>query len=163
MAKPIKQIEKKQATPEEIQTQAVNDLLVTLTESRESLTKTLEIVQELQNAGILDMIKGFLKTREKLSVLAVEQLNQPSMHRIIKNGFGAVEFIGELDPDKLKTIMNAVNAGLEKSDKELKSQEQIGMWGMVKALRDPHINASLVMLLNFLQGMGSELDKKPLH
>jgi uncharacterized protein YjgD (DUF1641 family) len=161
MAKAIKHIDKKQPNAVEEQTEALGEILKLIAENREAITTSLEIIKELHTAGILDVVKGALRTREKIGVIAIEQMNQPEMHRTIRNGIYAMEFLGQLDPDKLKTLFNGISHGLEKTADD--HHEKIGMWGLLKAMRDPGVNASLTTMLNFLNGMGEEIGKKPLH
>ncbi|WP_176222285.1 DUF1641 domain-containing protein [Tuberibacillus sp. Marseille-P3662] len=158
MAKAIKQIDITTPSQEEEQAEAVNKLIGKLADNQESLTKTLEIVQELDGVGILDMAKGALKTRQELGVLAMDQINQPEMHRMIKNGMMMVSLLNKIDPDQLEKVSDAMNHGLEhmtSSDEDA----HLGLWKMAKAMKDPDINRSLYTLFEFLKGFGQALDK----
>jgi len=163
MAKAIKQIEKITQSEEEVKSQALTDILNQLADNREALTTTLEILNELQETGMLDMVRGLLRTKEKVGSIAVEQLNQPAMHNVIKNGFNLIEFLGELDPDQLQHIMSGMHSGVDKTAEGMKQDQTIGIWGMMKSIRDPHVNRSITTMFNFLEGMGEGLDKKQAH
>jgi uncharacterized protein YjgD (DUF1641 family) len=158
MAKAIKQIEKKRLNPIEEQTQAIKELVEMTAESREALMTFLEILQELHKAGLLDIIKGLLKTRHKVGVLAMDQINQPDMHNMIRNGINTIEFLGELDPDQLKTMLDGVNNGLETSA-ESANKKEVSLWGMAKTMRDPDVKRSITTMISFLEGMGKEFSK----
>jgi uncharacterized protein YjgD (DUF1641 family) len=160
MAKAISHIEKKKTSPAEEQTESLTEILSLIAKNHESITTSLEIIQELQSSGLLDIIKGLLKTRDKLGVLAIDQLNQSSMHNTIKNGIGAIKLLGELDPDKINTLMNAANSGLNHIGE---SKDSLSKWGIIKSLNDPNVVSSLSTMIGFLQGMGEELNKKPEH
>jgi uncharacterized protein YjgD (DUF1641 family) len=73
------------------------------------------------------------------------------------------ELFQDIDPEQLHKITDAVAGGLEKSANQLDENKQIGLWGMAKTLRDPDVNRSLATMVNFLQGMGEEMKKKPTH
>ncbi|MCQ6277559.1 DUF1641 domain-containing protein [Bacillus sp. V3B] len=163
MAKAIKQIEKIQYTSQEEQAQDIAVLMKQITENRESITTSLEILKELQQSGVLDILKGFLKTKEKVGAIALEQINQPSMHNIIKNGFNTIEFLGTLDPEKLKIILNGVSKGLDETSERIGKNEQVSLWGMVKEMRDPDVNMVLTSMFGFLNGMGKEIGKGRTH
>jgi len=163
MAKAIKQIDRIKQNEEEEKEQALSDILNQLADNREALTNTLEILNELQKTGILDMVRGLLRTRDKVGSIAIEQINQPSMHNMIKNGFNMIEFLGELDPDQVQKIMNGMHSGVDKTSEGMKKDETIGIWGMMKSIRDPHVNRSITTMFNFLEGMGEGLDKKQTH
>lgn len=165
MARAITQIDKKTPNPAEEREQAVGDIIGAISESREAIIVFLDIVKELHAAGILDIVQGLLKTRHQVGVIAINKINEPGMHRVIKNGMNAFQLLSKLDPEQLKVLMNGISAGLGKMSAPDKTHKIDGMWGMVKALRDPEINASIGTLIRFMQGMGQELnkDRGPLH
>ena len=161
MAKPITHIEKKIPNAAEEQAEAIAEILSLIAKNREAITTSLEILQELQSAGVLDMVKGLLRTRDKVGVLAVQQLNQPGMHKTIKNGINMIQLLGEIDPDKMNTLMKATNKGL---DHIAENNEKQSMWGLMRSMRDPDVLSSLSTMTGFLRGMGKELNnQKPLH
>jgi uncharacterized protein YjgD (DUF1641 family) len=163
MAKAIKDIDKQRPNSIEEQAQAIQQLIEMTAESRDALVSFLEILQELHSAGLLDIVQGLLKTRHKVGVLAMGQLNQPEMHRIIKNGINTIQFLGELEPDQLQTMLNGVNKGLEKSATNAKKGEQISLWGLAKSMRDPDVKMSVSTMMAFLEGMGKGIKKDQVH
>jgi uncharacterized protein YjgD (DUF1641 family) len=161
MAKPITHIEKKIPNPIEEQAESLSEILSLVAKNREAITTSLEILQELQSAGVLDLLKGFLKTREKVGVLAIQQINTPEMHNTIKNGINLLQLIGQIEPDRLKTLLHAANKGLESMGG---TNDKISKWGLLKLMNDPDVLSSLSTMTGFLQGMGKELNsQKPLH
>ncbi|PWW32010.1 uncharacterized protein YjgD (DUF1641 family) [Cytobacillus oceanisediminis] len=163
MAKAIKQIELVQPSAQEEQAQDIAALLEQLAENREAISSAIDIISQLQKAGILDIIQGFLHSKEKVAAIAIEQVNQPNMHNIIRNGFNTVDFLGSLDPQQMNIMMNAVTKGLDKSADVMKKNEKRSMWGLIKALRDPDANLAINSMLGFLKGMGKEMGKKHTH
>ncbi|WP_158737858.1 DUF1641 domain-containing protein [Alteribacillus sp. YIM 98480] len=163
MAKAITQINIQEKTAEEKQQQIQKDLLKQITDNHESIQTTLEIVEELQQAGMLDMAKGLLRMREKIGSISIDKINQPSMHHLIKNGFHAIEFIGRVEPEELEKMMNGVIHGMERMAKETEKDEETSMWKMFKTMRDPHVMTALSYLTAFLNGMGEEMGKKKPH
>jgi uncharacterized protein YjgD (DUF1641 family) len=160
MAKKIEQIEKHIPNKIEENADAINQILAKIAQNQKSVTVFLEIIEELHEAGVLDMVKGLLKTRDKVGALAIQQLNQPSAHRIIKNGMGAVQTLSQIDPNHLATMMNGLTNGLKESNEVEGERERISMWGMFRMMRDPDVNASLKTMIGFMQGMGKALNDK---
>jgi uncharacterized protein YjgD (DUF1641 family) len=161
MAKPITHIEKKLPNPIEEQAESFSEILSLLAKNREAITTSLEILQELHSAGILDMLKGLLKTRDKVGVLAIQQINTPEMHNTIKNGINVLQLVGAIEPDRLKTLLRAANKGLESMDG---TNDKMSKWGLLKLMNDPDVMSSLSTMTVFLQGMGKELNnQKRLH
>ncbi|MCM3762979.1 DUF1641 domain-containing protein [Alkalihalobacillus oceani] len=162
MARKIEQIDKQMPDQVEINAEALKLLTDQIAENQRSLTVFLEIIEELHAAGILDLMKGLLKTRDKVGALAVEQLNQPGAHRMIKNGMSLLQTASQIEPEQLTRIMNGMTKGLQATAQH-SSNEPVSMWQMVKMMRDPHVNASLQTMLGFMQGMGQELNKNNVH
>ncbi|MRG85250.1 DUF1641 domain-containing protein [Salinibacillus xinjiangensis] len=163
MAKAITQIEKKQKNLQEERAEDLSAIVNQIADNREVIQDTLVILQELHEAGMIDMLKGFLRTREKVGTIAIEQLNQPGMHNIIKNGMNTIGLLANMNPDQLKAIFGGLNQGLEKAAKSTESQEQLGMWGLMKSMKNPSVKTSLNTMVSFLEGMGDGLNNKEIH
>ncbi|PJN92193.1 DUF1641 domain-containing protein, partial [Bacillus sp. mrc49] len=111
MAKAIKQIRKEAPNPEAEQSKAVTDIVAALAENRDAIMATIGIVGQLHEMGVLNTVNGLLEKRVDVGVIAVQQLNQPNMHNTIKNGMNAFNFLGQLNPDQLQTVLNGVSHG----------------------------------------------------
>ncbi|WP_202077739.1 DUF1641 domain-containing protein [Caldalkalibacillus salinus] len=157
MAKAISHIEKHEPTPAERQAMALDELLSLIAHNKEAITTTLDILKELQEAGVLDILKGMLRTRDKIGVIGVEQLNQPHMHRTIKNGINLFQLIGEIDPDQLNTILGAANKGMTHINT---SPDKVSKWQLIKSMNDPDVLSALSAMTGLLKGMGVELKKQ---
>lgn len=155
MAKPIHHIEKRVPTKAEEQAEAIGEIISLIANNREAITTSLEILQELHSTGVLDAVKGLLKTREKVGVLAMGQLNQPNMHNTIKNAINMVKLVGEMDPEKVNTLMSAVMSGLDQMGEQ---DGKVSKWRLIKSMNDPDVLASIATMTGFLQGMGKEFN-----
>ncbi|RSL32353.1 DUF1641 domain-containing protein [Salibacterium salarium] len=163
MAKAITQIDIEEKTEAEQKKQIHDDILNQIADNHDSIQTTLDIVEELQQAGILDMLKGLLRMREQIGSISIDKINQPSMHHLIKNSFHTIEFIGKVDPEELEKMMNGMINGMERLSKETEKTEDTGMWGLFKTMRDPHVLSALSYMTAFLNGFGEEMGKKETH
>ncbi|BCJ86163.1 DUF1641 domain-containing protein [Effusibacillus dendaii] len=158
MARAITHIEKQLPNPEQEQVQAIGQILEAVAESRDTLLMTLDILKELHASGVLNILQGILKNRQQIGAIAFTQLNQPGIHHGLKNLIGLAQFLGKLDPAQLQTMLNGVARGLEQSGTHAAETKPIGLWNMGKMLRDPDVNASINMMLQFLRGMGEGIN-----
>lgn len=158
MAKAITNIEKHIPNQKEEEAQAVQHILQAAASHSEPLIKFLDILQELDRVGVLDALQGILKNSEQIALIGMNQLNKPGAHRILKNGMGAVQFLSQIDPVKLQTILHGVASGVEYAANDAPTQKQ-GLWDIVKTLRGPEASASLSLMTKFLQGMGKGLNE----
>ncbi|GGC96277.1 hypothetical protein GCM10007216_28810 [Thalassobacillus devorans] len=160
MAKAIRQIEMQQSTAEEMQQKDMERILSQIADNKQAITSMLEIVDQLEATGVLDILKGFLSAREKIGTIAVEQINQPNIHHTIKNIFYTMGFVGHLEPEKLRTMLESFQKGVETASTHAEEKEKTSTWGLVKSLRDPHVVLALSTMVSFLKGMGNELEEK---
>lgn len=165
LAKAIKQIRKETPNRQEEQSKAITDIMAALADNKEAIMATIGIVKQLHEMGVLNALNGLLEKRVDVGVIAVQQLNQPNMHNTIKNGMNTFNFLGQLNPDQLQTILKGVSHGLEKSAENIDKNEKVSLWKLGNSIRNPEIRTSLTTMLGFLEGMGEAFqgDKRELH
>jgi uncharacterized protein YjgD (DUF1641 family) len=165
MAKAIRQINKSIPTEEELQLQAISDIMKVIGENRDAIVSSVDILKNLYDLGVLQAVQGLLEQRVDIATIALKQINQPAMHNSIKNAFNAIKFFGSVKPEQLQLILQGLSQGLERSSESNPQQKQQSLWQMSKSLRDPDVKASLSTAIEFLQGMGKVFnnDRKTLH
>ena len=80
MAKAIRQINKSVPTEEELQLQAISDIMKAIGENRDAIVTSLDILKNLQDLGVLQAVQGLLEQRVDVATIALKQINQPAMH-----------------------------------------------------------------------------------
>ncbi|WP_409305820.1 DUF1641 domain-containing protein [Peribacillus sp. SCS-155] len=165
MAKAITHINKRVPNKQEEQQQALTEILATLADNKEALTKTLDILTHFHGLGALDAIQALLEKLNEVGVIALQQINQPSMHNTIKIAFNTVKFIGTMNPGQLQTMLDGVGIGLERASESIKNGESHGVMKLAGMMRNPEVRASMTTMIEFLRGMGEAFtqDKKPQH
>lgn len=155
MAKQLSNIEKRVMTQAEKDAQSLGQIMGAVSQQKEALMVFLDVLGELHQAGVLELLRGMLKSRTKIGVIALSQLNKSGAQHVIRNGFSAVQFLATLEPGRLRQMLDAVAHGLENAKP---AERRLGVTGLVRAVRDPEVNASISTMLNFLHGMGEGLD-----
>ena len=89
VAKEITLIKKKVVTEEEQKQQVADELLNELSNNREAVEETMQLLAQLQKAGILDAAISLLAAKEDVSKIAVEQLNREPVKNALNNMMGA--------------------------------------------------------------------------
>ncbi|MCK6258981.1 DUF1641 domain-containing protein [Fictibacillus sp. KIGAM418] len=163
MAKAIKQIKKQIHTREEVQEEAVSGIVNELANNSEAILTMIGIVKNLHEMGALDTLSALIEKRNDVGVIAVQQLNKPEMHKTIKNGINAFNFLGTLNPDQLKTMLSGLSKGLERAAESVEKQEKPSLWELGKRMRNPETRATMSMMTEFLQGMGEGISDVPRH
>jgi uncharacterized protein YjgD (DUF1641 family) len=160
MAKPIRQIKQEVPNPYEEQAQAVAAIVESLASNKDAILKTLKIMKEFNDLGVLDAVNAMLEKRTDVSAIALQQINQPAMYHVIKNAFNAFKFLGALEPDKLQTIMSGVERGLDRFTDAVESGEEQSLWRLGRSMMNPEIRSTLTSMLQFLRGMGEAFNEE---
>ena len=160
MAKEITLIKKKIVTEEEKKQQVTDELLNDLAENREAVEETMQLLAQLQKAGILDAAISLLAAKEDVSKIAVEQLNREPVKNALNNMMGAGEALSSVDPEITKQITSSLVTGLQFATDELNSGKKTKVMDFFKVLKDPDINRAITFGFSFLKAFGQGLEKK---
>ena len=155
MASPITTLKKREWSEEEKKHQSLNKLTDSLTENEEALQKTMAVVRELHDSGILEAAQSMLKAKESIAEVALGQVGRKEMTSLINNAMAAAGVLTAIDPEQTKKLLAGVAIGLE--DAKEKSNQKVGVMNLVKALKDPDINRAVNFGLHFLKGIGKGL------
>ncbi|RST77599.1 DUF1641 domain-containing protein [Siminovitchia acidinfaciens] len=163
MAEPIKNIQFKPVDEEEQRKKDLLEIEDALLANKDSILEVMEVMGYLKQRGILDMAKGLLGQGDKVLDIAVNLANMPENKNSLKNLLLLVGTIGMINVTQLEPVLLKLNAGIARvAELEDKEGEKTSYLGMARALKDPEINRSITLLLEFLKGMGtdvSELEK----
>lgn len=160
MASPIRQLTKKQLSPDEIRQNKLHELESLLAEQDQALNKLLQITGDLNDAGILDAVLAMVKAKEGISEIVVHQATREPVTNLINNMMSAAGALTAIDPAMTEKLATSAANGLKEAEKERTNDKKIGVFGLMKSLRDPDINRSIKFGLNFLKGMGKSLENK---
>ncbi|MDH6348924.1 MULTISPECIES: DUF1641 domain-containing protein [Brevibacillus] len=157
MARPITKIVKPEVTEEEKQAQTVDRVLESLAQNPEGIQATIKLLQELHDSGILGALNAAVEAKEDIAKIVVGQMVRPPVTNMINNAMAAAGGLTELDPDMTKKLMSGVTKGLQRADEALQSGTKVGIFDLMKALRDPDINRAMGFGINLLKGIGEGL------
>ena len=158
MAEPIKNIQFKPVNEEGQRKRDLMEIEDALLANKDSMLEVLEIIGYLKNRGILDMVKGLLGQGDKVLDIAVNLANMPDNKNSIKNLLLLMGTIGMINVTQLEPILLKINAGIARvAEVEDKETEKTSYLGMARALKDPEVNRSITLLLEFLRGMGTDI------
>ncbi|EGA91077.1 hypothetical protein GPDM_01705 [Planococcus donghaensis MPA1U2] len=159
MASPITQIKKKEWTSEEIRQQKLYELETLIAEQNEALNKLLAITGDLDDAGVLDAVGAMVKAKEGIAEVVMEQATREPVTNLINNMMSAAGALTAIDPESTGRLAASAVRGLKEAEEQNQNGKKIGVFQLLKALRDPDINRTIKFGLNFLRGMGKELGK----
>jgi uncharacterized protein YjgD (DUF1641 family) len=157
MGKPITTIAKEELKQEQIKMQKLDRLVDDISKHSDGLKQTMELLQELQESGIMEIVVSLIRAKEKVAKIAIDQMVRPPVTNMINNVMAAAGALSEMETDTTKKLVKSLSYGIMKAETGLKSGEKVGVFDLLKVLKDPDINRSLVFGLNLLKGMGEGL------
>ena len=98
-------------------------------EHAEALLAAYEVLQGLHDAGVFDLLRGALGSRDKVLDVAVGAAESPASIRAIRNVLLLVGMLGQIDPETLRPL---TQAGPEALKMMLRQPEQPGLWTLMK-------------------------------
>lgn len=160
MAKSITTITEPVLSEKEANEKAWAEVLEELSRNSEGLRSYIRLLQELHESGIMDTMKAALQSKEELAKVIVKEMNKPNNTNTINNLMAMADTLSMLDSDVVKKMASSVSTGFHKAREENQTEEKIGLFDLMKALKDPDINRAVRFGLNFLKGMGQSLGEK---
>ncbi len=155
MAQPTKIVKKLVYTEEEIREANRIALLDKLGAHQEAIFKTVDLLETLNQEGFIDMIHAAILKKEDAITNIFTEINKDRYAPTLESLSQLIFFIGKINVKELGVMMDKVNLGLDAIVKEPADEEdKTSYMDILKALKDPEINRSVTMLMQFLRGMG---------
>ncbi|REI26400.1 DUF1641 domain-containing protein [Staphylococcus felis] len=152
MAERISKIKKIEKTDAQLKAESLDEVTSAIAENKDSILKAIDLIGILDEAKILDGLKGAVKQRGVITEKIVTELNKDQYSGILHNMGQMLFLLGSLDTDELSVLLNKVNKGLRVAN-QANPNARSSVSGLVKFLKDDEINQSLTYFLNILKGM----------
>ncbi len=157
MALPITHIHKEIESSTAAKDRTVSDALELLEKHKETLDHLLTTITAVDRAGILTMTSSSIEAREKIAIIALEQLTSPTITTAIQNVMNIVSVFSQLDEQQVKQGTLALQAGLEEGFTESKNAAPMNLFNVVSMLQDADVRRALTFSFGLLKGMGRTL------
>jgi uncharacterized protein YjgD (DUF1641 family) len=114
----------------------------------EAILASYEVLQGLQDRGVLELLRGVLGGGDSVLEIAVEAAKTPAAIRGIRNLMIMLKLAGSIDPDQLRAAMDG-------GDKEAPSLWEIGKWA-----RTDDSRRGMKAAVTLLSILGAALNKE---
>ncbi|ALX47297.1 DUF1641 domain-containing protein [Lentibacillus amyloliquefaciens] len=155
MAEQISRIKRMEVPEETIQEKNLDEVVKSVSENKEAILKGIDLLETLNQSGTLDMVNAFVKHREDALEHVMRELNKPEYSTILENLTNLLLMLGDMNMEDLQAFAGRLNHGVKEAAASEVS-EKTSYMDLIKALKDPEINRSVTMLLQFLRGMGKD-------
>lgn len=155
MAEKISHIKRMEMSEETFQERNLDEVTKAVSEHKEAILKGIDLLESLNQSGTLDMVSAFVKHREEALENVMEEINKPQYAATLENLPNLLLLFGELNVEDLEQFTTRLNHGVKEAA-VAEASEQTSYMDLIKSLKDPEINRSVTMLLQFLRGVGKE-------
>ncbi|TMN23402.1 DUF1641 domain-containing protein [Lentibacillus cibarius] len=153
MAEKLSNVKRKEVHAETIRQHNLEEVATAVSENKEAILKGIDLLESLNQSETLDMLTALVKHREDALANVMRELNKPEYAAPVENITKLFQIAGKLDVDETRYVADRMNHAV----KEAAASEATGKTSymdLLKALKDPEINRSITMMLQFLRGMG---------
>ncbi|TCP23808.1 uncharacterized protein YjgD (DUF1641 family) [Scopulibacillus darangshiensis] len=154
MARPVTKIERMTVDPDVQEAKEREEVIAALMENKEAVLSVITLVDKLQDRGILDLLIALFGQGDKVLSIAARELNKPGVADTLDHLMNAAQMLGKLEINKMKGLVDNVNAGIEEAEKRVESGETTSLFDLMKLLKDPDVNRAVTASVGFLKGAG---------
>jgi uncharacterized protein YjgD (DUF1641 family) len=127
-------------------------------EHAEALLAGYEVLQGLHDRGVLELLRGALGSSDEVLEIAVNAARSPHSIRGIRNLLLLANMLGEIDPETLGNVTQAIPQALKPSDTE---SEPPGIWKLMRsALGNGDVRRGLQTAISLLEALGKSSSPK---
>ncbi|KUO96308.1 DUF1641 domain-containing protein [Ferroacidibacillus organovorans] len=136
--------------------QTAQEMMDLLVSQRDTLKHAIALLQVLNEREVLQMLTALFEQLDPVMTVIVNQVAKPEYTGGIKNVFALAGGIGQFDSESLSTLLRGMARGVkEATEASEPSRTGMGVFDLLKALKDPEISSGLRILLQFLKGFGA--------
>ncbi|ANX12552.1 hypothetical protein ABE41_011070 [Fictibacillus arsenicus] len=158
MAKAIKKVYRLTVPEEEQRKNDLSEVEDALIKNKKAILQTLEIMNHMQEKGILSLLNGLFGQGDKVLDVAVRAMDKPENTNTLKNLLLLLGTLGMINVRQLEPFLLKIDAGIARVAEYKDTDEKTGYLDLVKSIKDPEINRAITILMQFLKGMGQETE-----
>ncbi|WP_026694436.1 DUF1641 domain-containing protein [Peribacillus kribbensis] len=160
MADKITSIKRMEIPKEKIRQDNLQEVLDALADNKDAMLETIRFFSLLHKEGNLAMINAMVAYQETIMGNVSYEFNRAENGTIIKNLFLLLDLLGMLNLSGVDQLSNRLTRQRMVEDKTYPDVEKVGIFDLMKALKDPEVNRVISILLLSLKGVGKNKDDK---
>jgi uncharacterized protein YjgD (DUF1641 family) len=124
-------------------------------EHAEAVLAAYEVLEELNNRGVLEIMRGALAASDDILEKIVDNARTPEAIRAIRNLLFLRHILGSIEPEWFKGVFQAIPEGIAQATSE--REKPIGFLGLLRRLTSKDSLRGLAAAIDFLQAFGRHL------
>jgi uncharacterized protein YjgD (DUF1641 family) len=158
MAKAIKKVQRLNLSEEQQRTKDLREVEDALISNKKAILETMDIMNHMQDKGVLALLNGLFGQGDKVLDIAVKAMDKPENTNTMKNLLLLLGTLGLINVKQLEPFLLKVNSGIARVAEYKDTDERTGYFDLVRSLKDPEINKAITILMQFLKGMGQDVE-----
>ncbi|MCL6637423.1 MAG: DUF1641 domain-containing protein [Alicyclobacillus sp.] len=154
MAKPVTTVVMPANAAGEQQAARLAELRAEAAAGSDALQAALQLLQALHERGVLELLTALFARGDRVLNSLVELLSQAETVRAMQNLLTLAAQIGQLDPQRWERCLAGVAAGLQAAAVTPPPARPLGVFELLRQLKDPDVSAGLAAGLAFLKAVG---------
>lgn len=157
MAEPISKIRDTHPTKAEQDKRNLAELKEGVAEDAAGFKELLEFVKLLHDSGALETLNSTMKAKGEIAKTVLNEWRKEPTTNAINNLMLSGKLLTEIKPEQTEAAINQLKETAKKAGESARDEDIIGIFGLMKALKDPDVNRALRYGISFLKGMGEGL------
>ncbi|GMA51641.1 hypothetical protein GCM10025857_29980 [Alicyclobacillus contaminans] len=163
MAQAIQAIHQAERPEAERVERVLDEVRRQVVEDADGLRQTLQLLQAMHDRGVLELFTALFERGDKVLGLAVQVLSEPENVRALKNVITGLQWLTSVDVDALRNYQQGALEGIKQARAAASAvsggapQKPLGVFELMKQLKDPDVSAALRVGLAFLKGFGQSM------
>src|SRR3981081_319846 len=124
-------------------------------EHAEAVLAAYEVLQELNNRGVLEIARGALAASDEILEKVVDNVRTPEAIRAIRNLLFWRQILGSIEPEWFKGVFKAIPEGIAQATAE--RDKPVRLLGLLRRLTSNDSLRGLAAAIDFLQAFGRHL------
>ncbi|WP_431799644.1 DUF1641 domain-containing protein [Halobacillus andaensis] len=155
MAKSITNIKRMEIPKEKQHERDLQEVKEAVTENKEAILQGIKLLKSLNETGTLDTAYAFSQSKHKAIKYLVEEISKDHYAQMLENLPEIVFMLGDVDMKSVREATVRLNEGIQEMN-STDPEQKTSILDLAKALKDPEINRSVTLMMQFLKGMGRQ-------
>jgi uncharacterized protein YjgD (DUF1641 family) len=147
-----------QVVPRDPREDAIARLRQAPAEHAEAVLALYEILQGMQDHGVLELLRGLAGSSDKVTDIVVDAAKAPPVTRGLRNALAILRTLGEMDPELFDAFALALPTALAQAKKE--ATNPASLWTILREFRSPDMRRGLVFVNSLLEAWGRDFFRK---
>lgn len=157
MAEPISKIRDTSPSKEELEKIRLAELKSSIASDESGFLEMLEFVKLLNDSGALEAVNSAMKAKEDITKTLLNEWRKEPITNAINNLMLSSQLLTDAKPETTEKMLENIKNATQAADAAAKHEETLGLFGLMKALKDPDVNRTLRYGVTFLKEMGKQL------